>query len=195
MKISISEIKLSTLHAMLLFVSTDETRYVLNGIRFEIANGSVKLIAADGRRLLLHEPQDVTADATDAGFIFPADILRAIAESPEGEAPRKVRVEYDSETSAIRAVFGHSSYFDDFTVTCQAIGGTYPSWRQVVPDPIPSTFPNDHAAFNGHFVVDLMKAVEEIDGRYNGVRFTSAGPGQPLIAKTKNSTAILMPLR
>lgn len=178
---------------MLLFTSTDESRHVLNGILFEIANGKVKLIAVDGRRLILHEPE-LDADG-EASFVFPADVLRATAESPDDELPRKIRVEYDSETSVIRAVFGRDKYSEDFAVTCKAIEGIYPQWRSVMPDPLPTAFPSDHAAFNGHFVADLMRALEEIDGRDNGIRFTSDGPNEPLIAKTKRTTAILMPLR
>jgi DNA polymerase-3 subunit beta len=32
-------------------VSTDETRYVLNGVNFLMENGKITLIATDGRRL------------------------------------------------------------------------------------------------------------------------------------------------
>lgn len=189
---TITKIKLPVLQAMLAFTSTDETRYVLNGVLIECRKGGgVRMVATDGRRLLAHEPEWETDRSEPVSFIFPSSVLRAVALK---DYHRDIRMEFHPATQQISMVFGMAGY-EEFTLSCKAIDGTYPSWQQIVPNPLPTEFPAKRMALNRHFFGELIEAIDALDGKDNSVTFSAVDDGGPLVAKTLRSTALLMPLR
>ena len=59
-------------------VSTDESRYVLNGIYISLKEGKMTLVATDGRRLALVDEEVELAENTTGEFIVPAKAVNEL---------------------------------------------------------------------------------------------------------------------
>ena len=57
-------------------VSTDETRYVLNGVNIILEKGKVTLVATDGRRLAFVQREGVDKNAAGSRKVQTADPSR-----------------------------------------------------------------------------------------------------------------------
>ena len=104
-------------------ISTDETRYVLNGIFTSFRDGKLTLVATDGRRLAM----------VDADLEFPAshetDVIvptKAVTELQRllGDAGEVLVKLSDSQISFI---------VGDSLLCSKLIEGNYPNYRQVIP--------------------------------------------------------------
>ncbi len=109
-------------------ISTEETRYYLNGIYFHTIenNGTVVLraVATDGHRLARVELPAPTGSEGMSGIIIPrkavAEILKLLEDSEEN-----VAVELSS--TKIRLSFG------GVVLTSKLIDGTFPDYQRVIP--------------------------------------------------------------
>jgi DNA polymerase III subunit beta len=109
-------------------ISTEETRYYLNGIYFHAA-GSAKLpvlraVATDGHRLARVEMALPEGAATMPGIIVPRKTVNELRKLID-ESANSVTVEL-SETKARFA-------FDDVNLTSKLIDGTFPDYERVIP--------------------------------------------------------------
>jgi DNA polymerase-3 subunit beta len=103
--------------------STDETRFVLNGVLLSFKGGKLAVVATDGRRLALVEQEiDFPADA-EGDMILPSkavsELLHVLAD--EGEM--------NIQRSQNQIMFA----FGDILIISKLIDGTYPNYRQVIP--------------------------------------------------------------
>ncbi|MCV9960765.1 DNA polymerase III subunit beta [Pararhizobium sp. BT-229] len=106
-------------------VSTDETRYHLNGIFVHSHNGRLRFTATDGHRLYIQDTNIQTGKSEVAG-ILPTEGAKLIASLLDGHAgamPAQV------ELSATVAVL----VFRDVAVTVKLIDGTFPDYQRVIP--------------------------------------------------------------
>jgi DNA polymerase-3 subunit beta len=109
-------------------ISTDEARYVLNGIFISMKDHKMTIVATDGRRLALVDEEVEVAEQNQGEFIIPAkavnELNRLLQES--GEAA----IKYGDN----QAEFALSDS-KDFTVKIitKLIEGNYPNYRQVIP--------------------------------------------------------------
>lgn len=119
----------TALHNVDVAISTDDSRYVLNGIYVEDgANGSLNMVATDGRRL--HKTSClVTGDALEHGFILPKysvpHLHKLLAQQPEGAA---VKVEVNNKKDLSRFTGAR------LTMISKLIEGNFPNYRQVIPN-------------------------------------------------------------
>lgn len=110
--------------------STDETRYNLNGVFFEPASGSIRLVATDGHRLSLAEAPVEGDFHLKKGVILPRkginELRKLLAEASEGpeEAP-KGELGF-AENSAVFRRTG-------VVLVMRLIEGSFPDYRQVIP--------------------------------------------------------------
>ncbi len=109
-------------------VSTDESRYVLNGIFLTLKDHKMTMVATDGRRLaLVDEEVDVT-EASHGEFIIPAKAV--------GELNRLLQEKGDVE---IRYAENQASFnlkdekASSVLIVTKLIEGNYPNYRQVIP--------------------------------------------------------------
>lgn len=104
-------------------ISTDATRYILNGILFEVKGQSLSLVATDGRRLAVVECIHRGAPA-DQEFVVPA---KAVAELSRmlGDANGEVTC----RVSGVHASFTAGSR----VLVTRLIEGRFPNYRQVIP--------------------------------------------------------------
>jgi DNA polymerase III subunit beta len=104
-------------------ISTDETRYVLNGIYTSFREGKLTLVATDGRRLAMIENDLEFPASQEIDVIVPTkavqELLRLLSDS--GEVLVKL------SGSQISFSIG-----DSFLVS-KLIEGNYPNYRQVIP--------------------------------------------------------------
>ncbi|NNE90366.1 MAG: DNA polymerase III subunit beta [Verrucomicrobiales bacterium] len=104
-------------------ISTDETRYVLNGINCLLKEGSLTLVATDGRRLAMVE-QDLEFPSDDeTGVIIPTKAVNELQRLLTDEGEVRVRL------SASQIGFD----LNDSILVSKLIEGNYPNFRQVIP--------------------------------------------------------------
>lgn len=107
-------------------MSTEETRYYLNGIYLHVPDGGdrIMVVATDGHRLA-----KVPVDAPDSAKLMPGIILprKAVAELLRllGESEGTVALALSSEK--LQATLG------DMTLTSRLIDGTFPDYEHVIP--------------------------------------------------------------
>ncbi len=104
-------------------ISTDETRYVLNGILFSFKDNLLTMVATDGRRLAMVEQELEFPQSHEIEFIVPTKAVNELSRllGDEGEVTIKVT--------------GSQAGFDmgrSLLVT-KLIEGNYPNYRQVIP--------------------------------------------------------------
>jgi len=107
-------------------VSTDETRFNLNGVFFQpVANGGVRMVATDGHRLSLVERPIEGDFHLKRGVIVPRkgmhELKRLLAEAGNEEAELGF-----AENSGVFRRPG-------LTMVMQLINGTFPEYEQVIP--------------------------------------------------------------
>jgi DNA polymerase-3 subunit beta len=101
-------------------ISTEETRYYLNGVYLHNADGKMKAVATDGHRLALAE-YGGHSDAF-AGVIVPTKTVMLISGlSDIGDVSLSI--------SATKIMFQHGST----TVVSKVIDGTFPDYTRVIP--------------------------------------------------------------
>ena len=104
-------------------ISTDETRYVLNGIYTSFRDGKITLVATDGRRLAMMESDLDFPASHETDVIVPTkavqELLRLLGD--EGE------VLVQLSDSQIAFTVG------EHLLITKLIEGNYPNYRQVIP--------------------------------------------------------------
>lgn len=104
-------------------ISSDETRYVLNGIYFSFRDGKMTLVATDGRRLAMVD-SDVDFPAShETDVIVPSKAINELQRlvTDIGEVVMRL------SPSQIAFQIG------DTVLTSKLIEGNYPNYRQVIP--------------------------------------------------------------
>ena len=158
-------LNIRALRAVLVAVSTEETRYYLNGINLEFTPDGVVMAATDGHRMIvLRQPYgEHAATGAHASVIVPRDLV----------AKLKVRNKVVEETTLTIA--------DDGRLTFEHAGesyggarvdGSFPDYRRVVPQDLDGK----PAQYNPAYLADFAKARKELGGdrttspvvRYNG---------------------------
>jgi DNA polymerase-3 subunit beta len=104
-------------------ISTDETRYVLNGILFSFKNNALTMVATDGRRLAMVEQEVEFPQSQEVDIIVPTKAVNELA-----------RLCGDNGDVVIR-VTGSQVGFDlgESLLISKLIDGNYPNYRQVIP--------------------------------------------------------------
>jgi DNA polymerase III subunit beta len=104
-------------------VSTDETRYVLNGVSLEL-NGHLRVVATDGRRLSFDECE-LSTSVPATNLILPRLAAQVLAK----HLPDDGSVGVWAEEGKNRVSFD----LGDRTLTSKVIEGVFPNYRQVMP--------------------------------------------------------------
>lgn len=106
-------------------VSTDMTRYYLNGIYLHARNGAMAAAATDGYRLAVYQSHDAWPLPD---LIFPRDLLRPLRRLLTAGGNRAVRIggRAGSPTMALRG--------DDWSMVAKCVDGKYPDYSRVIPD-------------------------------------------------------------
>jgi DNA polymerase-3 subunit beta len=114
--------------------STDENRYILNGVYFNFTDEKLTMVATDGRRLGL-TALDLNISEENAGnLILPAktvgELERLIG---KGE---KVKIAFNDRQAAFEVDIdesGDTGLVDHLYLVSKIVEGNYPNYRQVIP--------------------------------------------------------------
>lgn len=115
--------------------STDENRYILNGVYFNFADDKLTLVATDGRRLALIS-EDVEVTEENAGsLILPAktvaELERLLGKGTE------LKIAFSDRQVAFEIGIGEESgaqgLVDNLYLVSKVVEGHYPNYRQVIP--------------------------------------------------------------
>ncbi len=139
-------------------ISTEETRYYLNGIYFHVvgegAKAKLRAVATDGHRLAKAEVDAPKGSAGMPGVIVPRKTvgeIQKLLEDASGE------VSVGLSDTKIRLEIG------DLVLTSKLIDGTFPDYERVIPKANDKVLTLDKAAFKG--AVDRVSTISADRGR------------------------------
>jgi DNA polymerase-3 subunit beta len=104
-------------------ISTDETRYVLNGILFSFKENKLTMVATDGRRLAMLDLDAEFARSEEADIIVPTKCVTELSRLLGDEGDVKMNI---AENQVAFEVGGT-------LLVSKLIEGNYPNYRQVIP--------------------------------------------------------------
>ncbi len=104
--------------------SKDETRYVLNGVLFEVEKNNLKLVATDGRRLALAKTK-LPKEHNTYQCIIPNKTINEL-----------IRIVPDTENDIHINKTENQMFFDlgDVVIISRIIEGEFPNYKQVIPE-------------------------------------------------------------
>jgi DNA polymerase-3 subunit beta len=109
-------------------VSTDESRYVLNGIFFSLKDHKLTLVATDGRRLALVDEEVDISEKSQGEFIVPAKAVNELNRLLQDKGEVELRYAENQASFTLRDERGSS-----VLIITKLIEGNYPNYRQVIP--------------------------------------------------------------
>lgn len=109
-------------------ISTDETRYVLNGIFFSIKDQKLTMVATDGRRLALVDEELEVPDISHGEFIVPAKAVNELNRLLQEKGDAEIKFAENQAAFRLEDEKGFS-----VLVVTKLIEGNYPNYRQVIP--------------------------------------------------------------
>ena len=113
--------------------SSDETRYILNGVYFNFRDDKLTLVATDGRRLALTS-KELTAPEGTGSIILPAKTVSELVRLLDKGT--KVRLALSEKRSAFQIgtdKVGDNGLIDNIYLFSKVVDGNYPNFNQVVP--------------------------------------------------------------
>jgi DNA polymerase III subunit beta len=103
--------------------STEEARYILNGVLLSMKGDKVTVVATDGRRMALEEREIEFPKECEGDAVIPTktvmELLRTLGDAGT------VKVQIASNQAAFE--------FDNMLIVSKLIDGTFPNFRQVIP--------------------------------------------------------------
>ncbi|PYK97566.1 MAG: DNA polymerase III subunit beta [Verrucomicrobia bacterium] len=109
-------------------VSTDETRYVLNGIYMSLKDHKITMVATDGRRLALTDEEvDINPDS-QSEFIVPTKTINELNRLLQQTGDIEIKF---TENQALFNLKGENGY--SVVVITKLVEGNYPNYKQVIP--------------------------------------------------------------
>ncbi|MBI3852502.1 MAG: DNA polymerase III subunit beta [Verrucomicrobia bacterium] len=109
-------------------ISTDESRYVLNGIFLSLKEHKLTMVATDGRRLALVDEEVDVSDKSQGEFIVPAKAVNELNRLLQDKGEVEVRYNENQAAFTLKDEKGFS-----ILVATKLIEGNYPNYRQVIP--------------------------------------------------------------
>ena len=104
-------------------ISTDETRYVLNGILFSFKENKLTMVATDGRRLALVDLEVEFPQSQEVDIILPTKCVTELSRLLGEEGDVKMSVGENQVAFEIGGTL----------LVSKLIEGNYPNYRQVIP--------------------------------------------------------------
>jgi DNA polymerase-3 subunit beta len=109
-------------------VSTDESRYVLNGIFISLKDGKMTLVATDGRRLALVDEEVELSEKSTGEFIVPAKAVNELNRLLQTSGNVELKFGDNQASFSLKDDKGFS-----VLLITKLIEGNYPNYKQVIP--------------------------------------------------------------
>lgn len=110
--------------------STEETRYILNGVLFHIKPEELVLVATDGRRLALTRELLPVSNTEEVQVVVPSKSIRELERLLGKEG--KVEISIREQSKILFKMPGNGGIKELLLIT-KLIEGTYPAYSQVIP--------------------------------------------------------------
>lgn len=128
-KLTIAQDKLRGLLRKTSFaISTDESRFVLNGIFFSLKEHTITLVATDGRRLALAEEEVDIAPSSQGECIVPSKAITELNRLLQTQNDVEIRFTDNQAAFTLQGDKGYSTI-----IITKLIEGNYPNYKQVIP--------------------------------------------------------------
>jgi len=109
-------------------ISTDESRYVLNGIFISLKDHKMTMVATDGRRLSLVDEDVDVSEPSQGEFIVPAKAVNELNRLLQDKGEVELRYSDNQASFTLKDDKGSS-----ILLVTKLIEGNYPNYRQVIP--------------------------------------------------------------
>jgi DNA polymerase-3 subunit beta len=109
-------------------ISTDESRYVLNGIFISLKDHKMTMVATDGRRLALVDEEMDVAEKSQGEFIVPAKAVNELNRLLQDKGEVEVHYAENQASFSLKDEKGST-----VLIVTKLIEGNYPNYRQVIP--------------------------------------------------------------
>jgi DNA polymerase-3 subunit beta len=178
-KVAISQ---ETMRAMLkktsFAVSTDESRYVLNGIFISLKEGKMTLVATDGRRLALVDEEVEISEKSAGEFIVPAKAVTELNRLLQEKGDVELKFGENQASFSLKDDKGFS-----VLLITKLIEGNYPNYRQVIPGE-----PKERVPLHREELLAALRRAEIMTSeKANSVKMTF---GRNTLAITANSPEV-----
>jgi len=117
-------------------VSTDETRYILNGVLFQIEGGKARMVATDGHRLAYIQKKLEVKSEEKSSLIIPTKALNEVSKvisdllkgkEKEENKDNELVVEISATENQVKFVIS------GVEIVSRLIEGQFPNYEQVIP--------------------------------------------------------------
>jgi len=152
-------------------ISSDESRYVLNGIFMSLKEHKLTMVATDGRRLAMVDEEVDVSEKSQGEFIVPAKAVNELNRLLQDKGDLEVTYSENQAAFNLKDEKG----FNTLLIT-KLIEGNYPNYRQVIPAETKERIPLGRE----EFLHALKRAEIMTSEKQNSVKFTF----------TKNNLAI-----
>jgi len=159
-------------------VSTDESRYVLNGIFISLKDGKMTLVATDGRRLALVDEEVEISEKSSGEFIVPAKAVNELNRLLHDKGEVEIKFGENQTSFSLKDDKGFS-----VLLISKLIEGNYPNYRQVIPGEAKERVPLNRE----EFVQALRRAEIMTSEKANSVKLAF---GKNTLAITANSPEV-----
>jgi len=109
-------------------ISTDESRYVLNGVYICLKDHKMTMVATDGRRLALADEEVEISEKSQGEFIIPAKAVNELNRLLQEKGDVEIKFGENQAAFKLKDDKGFS-----VLVLTKLIEGNYPNYRQVIP--------------------------------------------------------------
>jgi DNA polymerase-3 subunit beta len=159
-------------------VSTDESRYVLNGLFISLKEGKMTVVATDGRRLALVDEEVDISEKSAGEFIVPAKAVSELNRLLQTAGDVELKFGENQASFALKDDKGFS-----VLLITKLIEGNYPNYRQVIPGEA-----KERIALGREELVQALRRAEIMTSeKANSVRLTF---GKNVLTITANSPEV-----
>jgi DNA polymerase III subunit beta len=109
-------------------ISTDESRYVLNGVFISLKDHKMTVVATDGRRLALVDEEVEISEKSRGEFIVPSKAVNELNRLLQEKGDVEIKVGENQASFNLKDDKGFS-----ILVITKLIEGNYPNYSQVIP--------------------------------------------------------------
>jgi len=163
--------------------STDENRYILNGVFFEFSSGKLTLVATDGRRLAKCE-QKLEGSEKTLALILPARTITELSRLLKSGGKVHVSNNERQVGFTIDIPTNDEGLVDRIQLVSKVVEGNYPNYRQVIPKEAGSKVRLEREKL----LESVQRAALMTDDRNNTIRMTVSKKSQNLEISAKSES-------
>ena len=152
-------------------ISTDESRYVLNGIFMVLKEHKLTMVATDGRRLAMADEEVDVPESSQGEFIVPTKAVNELNRLLQDKGEIEIKLNENQVAFTLKDEKGFS-----ILIISKLVEGNYPNYRQVIPGEAKERIPLGREEF--------LQAVRRAE------IMTSEKSNSVKLAFTKNNLAI-----